>query len=39
MLPAAAFEALLDRIEDLEDIETIREREHSPRVAVELDDL
>lgn len=39
VLPAAAFEALLDRIEDLEDVQTIRERENQPRVAVELDDL
>lgn len=36
---SAVFEALLNRIEDLKDIETIRAREHGPRVAVTIDEL
>lgn len=39
VLPASAFEALLDRIEDLEDMATIREREAQPRIAIDLDEL
>lgn len=38
-LLSAVFDALLDRIEDLEDIATIRAREHGPRVAVTIDEL
>ncbi len=39
LLPAAYYEHLLERLEDLEDAELIRKRESGPFVKVHLDEL
>lgn len=38
-VPAAAYEALLDRLDDLELLELVKARENEPSVPVNLDDL
>ncbi len=39
LLPAAYYEKLLERLEDLEDARLVRERQTGPFVEVDLDDL
>ncbi len=39
LLPAAYYEKLLERLEDLEDAKLVRERQTGPFVEVDLDDL
>lgn len=39
LVPAAAWEALMDRLEDIELAEIVREREHEVAVKVRLEDL
>ena len=39
LLPAAVYEQLLARLEDLVDAETVRQRSQGPFVKVSLDDL
>ncbi len=39
LLPAAYYERLLERLEDLEDIRLVKERGDGPFVKVDLDDL
>lgn len=39
LLPAAYYEQLLERLEDLEDIRLVKERGDGPFVKVNLDDL
>lgn len=39
LLPAAYYEQLLERLEDLEDIRLVKERGDGPFVKVGLDDL
>jgi antitoxin StbD len=39
MVPAEVFEALMERLDDLELAEIIRERSHETPVPVSLDDL
>lgn len=38
-VPAARYEALMNYIEDMQDIATIREREGQPTIEVKLEDL
>ncbi len=39
IIPAAAFEALMERLEDYELSRVVQEREHEPCVKVSLDEL
>ncbi len=39
LIPAAAFEALLDKLEDVELAAIVKQREGQPEVEVSLDDL
>ncbi|ADU65720.1 type II toxin-antitoxin system Phd/YefM family antitoxin [Desulfurispirillum indicum] len=39
LLPAAYYERLLERLEDIEDALLIRERQEGPFIEVSLDDL
>jgi antitoxin StbD len=39
LLPAAYYERLLERLEDLEDAKLVKEREDGPFVKVHLDEL
>ena len=39
LVPAAAFEALMERLDDLELARLVKEREHEPSVKVSLDEL
>lgn len=39
IIPAAAFEALMERLEDYELSRVVQEREHEPSVKVSLDEL
>ena len=39
IIPADAFEALMERLEDYELSRVVREREHEPSVKVSLDEL
>jgi antitoxin StbD len=39
LIPAAAWEALMDHLDDLELVELIRQREHEKPVRVSLEDL
>lgn len=39
LLPAAYYERLLERLEDLEDARLVKERKDGPFVPVELDEL
>lgn len=39
LVPAAAFEALMDKLEDVELAQIVRDRENEPSVKVSLDDL
>jgi antitoxin StbD len=39
LLPAALYERLLARLEDLEDVKLVRERQDGPFVEVGLDEL
>ena len=39
LLPAAYYEKLLERLEDLEDSKLVRERQDGPFVNVDIDDL
>ena len=38
-VPAAAYEALMDKLEDMELALLVRERQNQPEVAVSIDDL
>lgn len=38
-VPAAAFEALMDKLEDMELAALVRERENEPEIEVNIDDL
>lgn len=39
LLPAALYESLLERLEDLEDSQLVQERQEGPFVEVSLDEL
>jgi len=39
LVPAAAFEAIMERLDDLELAHLVKEREHEPSVKVSLDEL
>ncbi|NTW16924.1 MAG: type II toxin-antitoxin system prevent-host-death family antitoxin [Syntrophaceae bacterium] len=39
IIPAAAFEALMEKLEDYELSQVVKEREHEPSVKVSLDEL
>jgi antitoxin StbD len=39
IIPADAFEALMEKLEDYELSRIVKEREHEPRVKVSLDEL
>lgn len=39
LVPAAAFEAMMERIEDIELAMLVKDREHEPTVKVSMDDL
>lgn len=39
LVPAAAFEAIMERLDDLELVHLVKEREHEPSVKVSLDEL
>lgn len=39
LLPAALYESLLERLEDLEDAKLVQERQDGPFVEVSLDEL
>lgn len=39
MVPAAVFEAMMERLDDLDLVELIKSREHEKAVPVDLDDL
>ncbi|MEK8090244.1 type II toxin-antitoxin system prevent-host-death family antitoxin [Thermithiobacillus plumbiphilus] len=39
LVPAAAFEAMMERIEDIELATLVKEREHEPTVKVSMDEL
>ncbi len=38
-VPADAYEALMDKLEDMELADIVRQRQNSPEVEVSLDDL
>lgn len=38
-IPPAMYEALMERLDDLELLATVREREHEPSIKVTLDEL
>ncbi|MDX3773672.1 type II toxin-antitoxin system Phd/YefM family antitoxin [Chromatiaceae bacterium AAb-1] len=38
-IPAAAYELMMDRLEDLELLALVREREHEESIPVSIDDL
>ena len=39
LVPAAAFEAIMERLDDLELARVVKEREHEPSVKVSLDEV
>ena len=39
LVPAAAFEALMEKLDDIELAKLVKEREHEPTVKVSPDDL
>lgn len=38
-VPAETYELLMDRLEDLELLALVKQREHEPSVAIDIDDL
>jgi len=38
-IPAKAYEVLIDKLEDLELVKLVREREHEERIKVDINDL
>ena len=39
LVPAAAFEAMMEKLDDIELAKLVKEREHEPTVKVELNEL
>ncbi|MBU2753553.1 type II toxin-antitoxin system prevent-host-death family antitoxin [Acidithiobacillus sp. CV18-2] len=39
LVPAAAFEAMIEKLDDIELVRMVKEREHEPTIKVSPDDL